>query len=230
MSERHSRATSWTARIEQCWPDGDQATSLAFTVPTDWTYRAGQYITVGTPAGARHYSLASSPRHDDTPYITVKGAGAAGRFFCEDVRPGHELPVSGPHGGFVLRDASRPLFFFGAGSGMVPLASMAVDASYDNGPPIVVVGAYSDSSSAIAMTALRERANDPAVGRPVTLRTWYAEDAGFPTMEALARFVPGHSAEAHAYACGPQGFVDLATAACVAQGMDASAVFTEGYS
>lgn len=230
MSDRHSSAPQWTARIVKSCPHGSQATSLTFSTPTGWAYKAGQYVTIATPAGPRHYSIASSPSRDTAPHITVKSTGAAGRYLCEDIRPRDELDFSGPHGGFVLRDPSRPLLFLGAGSGMVPLASMAIEASYESGPPMIVVGAFADSSSAIALASLRERSGEPHAARPLTVHAWFARANGLPTLENLSGFIGDDVSQAHAYVCGPQGFVDLAKSACESQGVASRAVFTEGYS
>jgi len=74
---------------------------------------------------SREYSIASAP--GEPLEITVQRieGGEVSPYLTEEVRPGDQLEVRGPAGGFFVWDgAPDPMFLVAGGSGIVPLRSI----------------------------------------------------------------------------------------------------------
>ena len=88
-------------RIAEVITETPDARSLVLDAAFD--YRPGQYLTIRTPAGARCYSLSSSPFSGERPTVTVKRVrgGQVSNWICDHVRPGDTLEFSEPAGSFT---------------------------------------------------------------------------------------------------------------------------------
>jgi ferredoxin-NADP reductase len=75
----------------------------------------------------RSYSIASAPE-DDALVLTVErfDDGEVSPYLVDELRPGDELELRGPVGGYFVWEESLggPLFLVGGGSGVVPLRAM----------------------------------------------------------------------------------------------------------
>lgn len=92
-------------------------------------FRAGQYLTVRTPAGARRYSLAAwaaRPRAYHLGIRRVEG-GAVSGWLHANAQVGAELEVLAPAGDFVLEAGGAEVVLMAGGIGLTPMAAM-VDA------------------------------------------------------------------------------------------------------
>src|SRR5205085_3038465 len=92
----------------------------------------GQHVDVRLTAedgyeAQRSYSIASAPE-DAQLVLTVERLedGEVSPYLAEVLRPGDELELRGPIGGFFVWEESLggPLVLIGGGSGVVPLRSM----------------------------------------------------------------------------------------------------------
>jgi ferredoxin-NADP reductase len=110
-----------------------RAKSLVLSQP-DWPggYRSGQHVDVRLTAedgyeAQRSYSIASAPE-DDHLVLTVERLedGEVSQYLVDVLRPGDELELRGPIGGYFVWEESLggPLVLIGGGSGVVPLRSM----------------------------------------------------------------------------------------------------------
>src|SRR5688500_8746289 len=97
------------------------------------TFKAGQYLTFifeqAEKEFRRSFSIASSPVIDEPLYIGIKRIpnGNFSRTLFDRAQPGDLLTISGVGGVFTLPDdigQYRQLFFFAAGSGIVPIYSL----------------------------------------------------------------------------------------------------------
>ncbi|RZL02445.1 MAG: hypothetical protein EOO89_29470, partial [Pedobacter sp.] len=97
------------------------------------SYKAGQYLTFIVPEGEtevrRSYSIASSPVIDEPLYIGVKriNNGTFSRKLVDQAKVGDELLTLGAGGLFILPDDTslyKEIFFFAAGSGIIPIYSL----------------------------------------------------------------------------------------------------------
>jgi ferredoxin-NADP reductase len=108
------------------------ATTLILDVPGWPGHRAGQHADIRLTAedgyqAQRSYSIASAPE-DGHAAITVERIddGEVSPYLADDARPGDELEIRGPVGGWFVWDVSDggPLMLIAGGSGVVPLRSM----------------------------------------------------------------------------------------------------------
>jgi ferredoxin-NADP reductase len=211
--------------------------------PPDWPgHRAGQHVDVRLTAedgyqAQRSYSIASSPE-DDYLALTVERLddGEVSPYLVDELRPGDELELRGPIGGyFVWEEAlGGPLLLIGGGSGIVPLRSMLRHRT--------AVG------STVAMRILcSARTLDEVIYRDELLHA--AADAGVDVRLTLTRAQPegwqGYSRRIDrellaevawpvedrplVYICGPNGFVETAANVLVALGHEASRIKTERF-
>ena len=115
----------------------DKAVSITFEVPTtlksEYTFTAGQYITLKTVVDAkeirRDYSLSSSPE-SELLTVTVKEIenGVFSSYANTQLKTGDALEVGIPNGRFVCdpkNDRSDTIVAFAAGSGITPIMSIA---------------------------------------------------------------------------------------------------------
>jgi ferredoxin-NADP reductase len=101
--------------------------------PPEWPgHRAGQHVDVRLTAedgyqAQRSYSIASAPQ-DDYLVLTVERLddGEVSPYLVDELRPGDELELRGPVGGYFVWEESLggPLLLVAGGSGVVPLRSM----------------------------------------------------------------------------------------------------------
>jgi ferredoxin-NADP reductase len=95
-------------------------------------HRAGQHLDLRLTAedgyqAERSYSIASAPGEPLAITVERLDDGEVSPYLTEELRPGDELEVRGPIGGYFVWDASdgdAPLLLVGGGSGVVPLRSI----------------------------------------------------------------------------------------------------------
>jgi ferredoxin-NADP reductase len=106
--------------------------TIVFDVPGWPGHRAGQHVDVRLTAedgyqAQRSYSIASAP--DGTRIeLTVERLddGEVSPYLTEELRPGDQIELRGPVGGYFVWEPARggPLLLVGGGSGIVPLMAM----------------------------------------------------------------------------------------------------------
>ena len=97
-------------------------------------HRAGQHLDVRLTAddgyqAERSYSIASAPGEPVAITVERLDDGEVSPYLTEELRPGDELEVRGPIGGYFVWDGGggddrTPLLLVGGGSGVVPLRSI----------------------------------------------------------------------------------------------------------
>jgi ferredoxin-NADP reductase len=202
-----------------------------------WTgHKAGQHVDVRLTAedgyqAQRSYSIASAPE-DEHLVLTVERLedGEVSPYLTDELRPGDDLELRGPIGGyFVWRKAlGGPLLLVGGGSGVVPLRAMLRHHR----------AAGSDIPARLLYSA---RTRDDLIYRE--------ELGGYDTVITLTREQPqgwtGHTGRVGTellmevgwppaerplvYVCGPTGFVEGVADALVALGHDPSHIRTERF-
>src|SRR5580693_9190741 len=101
--------------------------SLVLDAP-DWPgHLAGQHVDVRLTAedgyqAERSYSIASAPESEHIE-LTVERIddGEVSQYLCDELRPGDDLELRGPIGGYFTWQVADggPLLLFGGGSGVV---------------------------------------------------------------------------------------------------------------
>src|SRR5437764_15436106 len=124
---------SWQlARVLELIDETPRCKSLVLEPPAWPGHRAGQHVDVRLTAKdgyqtERSYSIASAPE-DPHLVLTVERLvdGEVSPYLTDELRPGDELELRGPIGGyFVWRsEDGGPLLLVAGGSGFVPLMAM----------------------------------------------------------------------------------------------------------
>jgi ferredoxin-NADP reductase len=113
-------------------PETSRTRTVVLDVPNWPGHRAGQHVDVRLTAEdgyqtERSYSIASAPE-DRRLSLTVERLeeGEVSPYLTEELRPGDQLEIRGPIGGYFVWDISigGPLVLVGGGSGIVPLMAM----------------------------------------------------------------------------------------------------------
>jgi ferredoxin-NADP reductase len=124
---------SWQLAKVSAFIDETENVKSVVLDPSDWTgHRAGQHVDIRLTAedgyqAERSYSIASAPE-DEHLVFTVERLddGEVSPYLVDELRPGDEIELRGPVGGFFVWEDSYggPLFLVGGGSGVVPLRAI----------------------------------------------------------------------------------------------------------
>jgi ferredoxin-NADP reductase len=124
------RLTWQVATVSGVVTETASARTIALDVP-DWAgHRAGQHVDVRLTAedgyaAERSYSIASAPGEPVAITVQRLEDGEVSPYLTEELRPGDELGVRGPIGGYFVWDGEpEPMLLLAGGSGVVPLRSM----------------------------------------------------------------------------------------------------------
>ncbi len=205
---------------------------------------AGQSITVRVPAGPggapliRNYSLSNEPG-SGSYRIGVKREprGTVSAYLHERVRVGDVLDVAAPRGAFFLDDGRAPVILVSAGVGVTPVLSMlhSLASSGSTRPLWWLHGARDGAEHAFAAEArellnrLPRSQSHVFYSRPAAAERAGVDydEAGRLTAATLARLhIP---ADAEAYVCGPERFMDDVGDALAALQIDPARVHTERF-
>jgi ferredoxin-NADP reductase len=193
----------------------------------------------GDPIPVRTYSLSGSQpdgRGRAAYRISVKSEalGRVSAYLHDHLERGDRIEVAAPRGDFVLDDGSGPVLLISAGIGVTPVLAMLHQlAEARSTRPVWWLHTSHDAATVVfAAEAADLLATLPAARSQVYL-TAGAEPlppgalAGRLTADAVADLGP--PADAVAYICGPQSFMDQMTAALTAVGLSPANVHTERF-
>ncbi len=216
--------------------------SIVLDLPEWAGHRAGQHVDVRLTApdgyqAQRSYSIASAPE-DPSVVLTVERLddGEVSPYLTDELRPGDELELRGPIGGYFVWEESLggPLELIAGGSGIVPLRAML--RHWATGPrsvPARLVYSSRSLADVIYRSELdRLRAETPAEIEFTLTRQWpedWTGHRGRVEREYLARVVPGPEAMPLVYVCGPTPFVEAVAESLVTIGHDPGRIRTERF-
>lgn len=210
-------------------------------------FRSGQYLNIAFPVNgpdaepvSRSYSLSSAPTEPWTFAITVKReeGGTVSPWVHENIRPGAVLEVLGPVGAFHLPDYDRRAryLFLAAGSGVTPLMSMIRTIHSLPGNADVVMLYHGAAPGTFAFS--HELEHLAAVDSRITVYyslgdrsvpgTWEGM-VGRLTAEMIDTVVPDANGR-KVFACGPEGYIDVAADLLARVGVDDTSIFIESFS
>ena len=253
------RLTWLVATVKETRDETATARTLSLDVPGWPGHLAGQHVTAKLTAEdgystQRDYSIASAPEPDRFE-ITVQrlADGEVSPYLTGETRPGDQLEVRGPIGGwFAWQPADpRPLLLLAGGSGVVPLMSMIRSHGQVNSQvPVRLIYSARTSADVIYQSELSERIRvSPLTVSYLYTRTLYRpaaapEESAIPGPgggRALRRYGDRLDAAALAevafspreqpaiFVCGPTGFVEAASDLLVAAGHAPGSVRTERF-
>jgi ferredoxin-NADP reductase len=228
------------AEVVEIFPETPRVKTLRLDVPGWPGHRAGQHVDIRLTAedgyqAERSYSIASAPGSEALELtVELLDDGEVSPYLTEELRPGDQLELRGPVGGYFVWETSRggPLFLVGGGSGVVPLMAMLRHLA-PTGPDVDARLLYSSRSwddviYRDELTRLEDRA------RIVHTLTRSQPDGwtGYGRRvdaEMLAEVGPPPSERPHVYVCGPTPFVEAVAASLVQLGHDPLDVRTERF-
>jgi ferredoxin-NADP reductase len=204
-----------TARVVEIRTETARAKTFRLALPAPSTHLAGQHyiVRLSAPDGytaQRSYSVASAPDGTAEIELTVERLedGEVSTFLHDEVRPGDDLEVRGPIGGWFVWRGTEPALLVAGGSGVVPLMAMLRLARREGRSDLLrlIVSArspedlyYADELPGAETTGVYTRGAPPGWPRA----------PGRLNQQDLAGQV---AVDATAYVCGSPAFADSVTA------------------
>jgi ferredoxin-NADP reductase len=219
-----------------------RARSIVLEVPSWAGHRAGQHVDVRLTAedgyqAQRSYSIASGPE-DSLLTLTVERLedGEVSPYLVGELRPGDELELRGPIGGYFVWEQSLggPVLLVAGGSGIVPFRSMLRHrAAVESTAAVRLLYSLRSSSEVIYREELQRLSADDEVDVCFALTREWPEDwsghRGRIDRELLEQTAWSPEQQPLAYICGPSGFVEFAAEGLVEIGHEPSRIKTERF-
>jgi ferredoxin-NADP reductase len=213
--------------------------TVLLEVPQWPGHRAGQHLDIRLTAedgyqAERSYSIASAPGEPIAITVERLEDGEVSPYLTEELRPGDEIEMRGPIGGYFVWEPAMggPLLLAAGGSGIVPLrAILRYRANLGSQVPVRLL--YSSRSWPDVI--YRDELSRPEAGVAVihTLTRSHPDDwTGYTRRvdAAMLAEVAWPAADgALAYVCGPTSFVETVAAGLVGLGYPAGRVRTERF-
>jgi ferredoxin-NADP reductase len=234
---------TWTeGSVVELIDETPQVRSIVLDLPHWPGHRAGQHVDVRLTAedgyqAQRSYSIASGPE-DGYIVLTVERLedGEVSPYLVGELRPGDQLELRGPIGGYFVWEEplGGPLLLIGGGSGVVPLRAMVRhwSAVHSAVPVRLFYSARSLDDVIYRDELLRSAAYDELDVR-ITLTREQPEDwRGYRRRidrDLLAEVAWPPAEQALVYVCGPTGFVEVAANGLVELGHDQRRIRTERF-
>ena len=211
--------------------------------PSAWPgHRAGQHVDVRLTAedgyqAQRSYSIASAPE-DDAVVLTIERLddGEVSTYLVDELRPGDELELRGPIGGYFIWEESLggPLLLVAGGSGVVPLRAMLRHhRALESEVPVRMLYSARSFGDLIYQDELAKL--NAAAHADIRLTLTQSAPEGWPgyrrriDCEIVADVAWPTADEPLVYVCGPTGFVETAAQLLVELGHDPSRIKTERF-
>jgi ferredoxin-NADP reductase len=209
----------------------------------DWTgHRAGQHVDVRLTAedgyqAQRSYSIASAPE-DAHLVLTVERLenGEVSPYLVDELRPGDELELRGPIGGYFVWEEplGGPLLLLAGGSGIVPLRAMLRHrAAVESTVPVRLLYSARTLDDVIYREELAHEAAGGGADIRLTLTRTQPEGwSGYRRRidrELLEEVAWPPEEHPLVYVCGPTAFVEVAASTLVDLGHDAGRIKTERF-
>jgi ferredoxin-NADP reductase len=234
---------SWqVATVARLVDETARTRSIVLDPPAWPGHKAGQHVDVRLTAedgyqAERSYSIASAPE-DDHLVLTVERLedGEVSPYLVDELRPGDELELRGPVGGYFVWEASvgGPLLLVAGGSGVVPLRAMlrhhrAVGSTV----PARLLYSARSLDEVIYRDELTTLSDRGEVDVRFTLTRSQPEGwSGYRRRidgDLLAEIAWPAADRPLVYVCGPTAFVETAAQALVDLGHDPGRIKTERF-
>jgi ferredoxin-NADP reductase len=235
------RLTWGLAAVREIVVENARVKTLALDVPEWPGHKTGQHVDVRLTAedgyqAERSYSIASAPNGPRVE-LTVERLddGEVSPYLTDELRPGDQLELRGPIGGYFVWEPAvgGPVLLVGGGSGVVPLMAM-IRQRAAAGSDVDMRLLYSSRSwDDVIYRDELER----LVGRGLTVThtltrsqpdgwTGYARRVDREMLEEIG---PASADRPHVYVCGPTPFVEAVAAALVELEHESQRIKTERF-
>jgi ferredoxin-NADP reductase len=216
--------------------------SIVLACPAWPGHRAGQHVDVRLTAedgyqAQRSYSIASAPE-DEHLVLTVERLedGEVSPYLVDELRPGDQLELRGPIGGYFVWEATLggPLLLLAGGSGIVPLRCILRHrAAVQSTAAARLLYSSRRLSEVIYRDELERLGADDAVDVRFTLTRERPEGwSGYARRidgELLGELAWPAGDQPLTYICGPTAFVETAANTLVELGHEAARIRTERF-
>ncbi len=222
----------------------DGTMAFRFERPSNWTFKAGQYIDMtllnppetDSEGNIRSFSIASGP-DEETLMVATRMRDTAFKRVLKTMPLGTTVKIEGPLGSFSLHsNTSRPAVFLAGGIGITPFHSMIVNAAH-RGLVQQIVLLYSnrrpeDSAFLEQLQQLGSKnKNYQIIGVMTEMQkskqAWSGE-TGFIDKAMLVRFVPDLAAPIY-YIAGPPAMVAAMKETLVKAGVNEDDIRSEDF-
>jgi ferredoxin-NADP reductase len=213
--------------------------TVLLEVPRWPGHRAGQHLDIRLTAddgyqAERSYSIASAPGEPIAITVERLEDGEVSPYLTRELRPGDEMEVRGPIGGYFVWEPAMggPLLLAAGGSGIVPLrAILRYRANLGSLVPVRLL--YSSRSWPDVIYRDELSRPEPGVAVINTLTRSHPEGWTGYTRRVdaamLAEVAWPAADKPLAYVCGPTSFVETVAAGLVGLGYPAGRVRTERF-
>jgi ferredoxin-NADP reductase len=234
---------SWqVATVARLVDETARTRSIVLDPPAWPGHKAGQHVDVRLTAedgyqAERSYSIASAPE-DDHLVLTVERLedGEVSPYLVDELRPGDELELRGPVGGYFVWEASLggPLLLVAGGSGVVPLRAML---RHHRALGSTVPARLLYSARSLDEVIYRDELTTLSDGGEVDVRFTLTRSqpegwSGYRRRidgDLLAEIAWPAADRPLVYVCGPTAFVETAAQALVDLGHDPGRIKTERF-
>jgi ferredoxin-NADP reductase len=235
------RLTWQAATVARLATETPRVTTIAFEVPGWPGHQAGQHLDVRLTAedgyqAERSYSIASAPDGTRIELTVVRiDDGEVSPYLTGDLRPGDQIELRGPVGGYFVwePDDGGPLLLVGGGSGVAPLMAMVrLRAAAGSAVDTRLLVSSRSWEEIIYRDELERLASDGlTVVHTLTASAppGWAGYARRVDAEMLAQVGPGPAERPRVYVCGPTPFVEAVAEALVGLGHQPQAIKTERF-
>jgi ferredoxin-NADP reductase len=237
------RRLNWQfAKVVDVIEETPRCTSLLLEPPAWPGHRAGQHVDVRLTAedgyqAQRSYSIASGPEDTDL-LLTIERLddGEVSPYLVDELRPGDELELRGPIGGYFVweRSSGGPLLLIAGGSGVVPFRAMLrhhVTSGSD--APVRLLYSARSLNQVLYPQELEALASDDRIAvRTALTRTWpedWQGHRGRISPELLREVSWPPDEHPLIYICGPTGFVEAMAGQLVDAGHSPGRIRTERF-
>jgi ferredoxin-NADP reductase len=234
------RLTWQTATVDGVAAETAAVRTITLGLP-DWAgHAAGQHLDVRLTAedgytAERSYSIASAPGEPVAITVERLDDGEVSPFLTQELRPGDDIEIRGPIGGYFVwpgEDPAADLLLIAGGSGVVPFRSM-LRHRQNMASTVPVRLLYSARS--LPDVIYRAELDMAAPGVEIIYTLTRQQPPGWSGHSgrvgpALLAEVAWPAAESPlAYVCGPTPFVEAVASGLVEIGYPAQRVKTERY-
>jgi ferredoxin-NADP reductase len=234
------RLTWQTATVDSVVDETAKVRTIALSVP-DWAgHKAGQHLDIRLTAddgyrAERSYSIASAPGEPVAITVERLDDGEVSPYLTEELRPGDEIEIRGPIGGYFVWESAgsgAPLLLLAGGSGVVPLRAILRQRSRTGSSvPVRLLYSARRQAEVIYRAELAHPTDGVEVFYTLTREQppgWsgYARRVDQQMIDEIAWPVARAPV---AYVCGPTNFVEAVAADLVALGYPPPRVKTERF-
>ena len=235
------RLTWHVADVVEVTAETPRVKTIAFDVPGWPGHRAGQHVDVRLTAedgyqAQRSYSIASAPNGSGIE-LTVERLddGEVSPYLTDELRPGDQLELRGPVGGYFVWEPSLggPLLLLAGGSGVVPLMAMIrLRAQSGSDADARLVFSSRGWDDIIYRQELEQLSGDGVTVVHTLTRSQPPDWNGYARRvdaAMLAAVGPAPGERPHVYVCGPTPFVEGVATALVQLGHEPDRIKTERF-